>query len=75
MTNQWGLPKRPVVADSGYGDATEFRLGLDERGFDYVVEVDPTATAYPADAAPAPRPYTGRGRPPKNSMVPGGDRP
>ena len=65
MTNQWGLPKRPVVSDSGYGDATEFRLGLDERGFDYVVQVDPTATAYPADVTPAPRPYTGRGRPPK----------
>ena len=24
----WGLPKRPVAGDSGYGDATEFRLGL-----------------------------------------------
>ncbi|WP_316691168.1 transposase, partial [Pseudonocardia sp. H11422] len=27
----WGLPARTVVADSGYGDATEFRLGLTER--------------------------------------------
>src|SRR5437764_3981137 len=53
MFNQWGLPKLPVVTDSGYGDATEFRLGLDERGLDYVVEVDPTASAYPGDAAPA----------------------
>ncbi len=32
MTHTWGLPKRPVVSDSGYGDATEFRLGLDQRG-------------------------------------------
>src|SRR5262249_22629877 len=40
-------------------------LGLDERGLDYVVEVEPTASAYPADAAPAPQPYSGRGRPPK----------
>ncbi len=32
QTDQWGLPKLPVVGDSGYGDATEFRLGLDERG-------------------------------------------
>jgi SRSO17 transposase len=62
MTEDWGLPKRPVVADSGYGDATEFRLGLDARGFTYVVEVDPTATAYPADAVPVERPYRGRGR-------------
>jgi SRSO17 transposase len=29
-----------------------------------VVAVDPTATAYPGDAAPAPVPSTGRGRPP-----------
>ena len=64
MTNQWGLPKRPVVSDSDYGDATEFRLGLDERGFDYVLEVDPTATAYPAQALPTVAPYSGRGRPP-----------
>jgi hypothetical protein len=24
----WGLAKLPVVSDSGYGDVTEFRLGL-----------------------------------------------
>jgi SRSO17 transposase len=67
MTNQWGLGKRPVVGDSGYGDATEFRLGLHERGFDYVLEVDPTATAYPADAVPITPAYHGRGRPPAPS--------
>jgi SRSO17 transposase len=64
MTGEWGLDKLPVVADSGYGDATELRLGLDERGMDYVVEVDPTASAYPAQAIPTTAPYTGRGRPP-----------
>lgn len=64
LTDTWGLGKYPVVADSGYGDATEFRLGLHERGFTYVVQVDPTATAYPADVTPTARPYTGRGRPP-----------
>jgi SRSO17 transposase len=64
MTGQWGLPKRPVTGDSGYGDATLFRLGLEERGFTYVLQVDPTATAHPADARPVPRPYSGRGRPP-----------
>jgi hypothetical protein len=61
----WGLPKLPVAGDSGYGDATEFRLGLDARGFDYVLEVDPTATAHPAQALPLTAPYTGRGRPPR----------
>ncbi|WP_009951698.1 transposase, partial [Saccharopolyspora erythraea] len=34
-----GLSDRPVVADSGYGDATAFRLGLDQRGLNYVVAV------------------------------------
>jgi SRSO17 transposase len=37
--DQWGLPRRPVVADAGYGDATEFRLGLTERGLTYVLAV------------------------------------
>jgi hypothetical protein len=25
ITDQWGLPPRPVAADAGYGNATEFR--------------------------------------------------
>lgn len=65
MTTQWELPKRPVVADSGYGDATEFRLGLHERGFTYVVQVAATISAYPHDARPVHPAYSGRGRPPK----------
>ena len=65
MIGEWGLPELPVVADSGYGDCTLFRLGLAERGLSYVVQVDPTATAQPADAVPVTAAYTGRGRPPK----------
>lgn len=34
-----------MAGDSGYGDATEFRLGLTERGLVHVLQVDPTATA------------------------------
>jgi SRSO17 transposase len=64
MSGVWGLPRLPVVGDCGYGDATEFRLGLQERGFEYVLEVDPTAGAYPHDAVPLTPPYSGRGRPP-----------
>ncbi len=60
----WGLAKLPVVADTGYGDITEFRLGLEERGLPYVVAVKPTTSAYPADAVPTAPPYSGRGRPP-----------
>ena len=65
MINEWGLPRLPVAADSGYGDCTLFRLGLAERGLRYAVQVDPTATAYPADAVPLTASYTGRGRPPR----------
>ena len=61
----WGLAQRPVVADAGYGDATGFRLGLDERGLSYVVAVKGATTAYPAEAVPELLPYTpGRGRRP-----------
>uniref|UniRef100_UPI0013C30780 IS701 family transposase n=1 Tax=Allorhizocola rhizosphaerae TaxID=1872709 RepID=UPI0013C30780 len=65
MIGEWGLPHRPVVADSGYGDSTLFRLGVAERGLSYVVQVDPTATAHPAGAVPVAVAYSGRGRPPK----------
>jgi SRSO17 transposase len=64
MTGDWDLPKLPVAGDTGYGDCAEFRQGLDARGFAYVLEVDPTATAQPAAVVPLPRPYSGRGRPP-----------
>jgi SRSO17 transposase len=60
----WGLARRPVVSDSGYGDATEFRLGLDERGLPYVVAVKGTTSAYPAEAVSTAPAYPGRGRPP-----------
>jgi SRSO17 transposase len=63
-TGGWGMAPRPVVADAGYGDTTEFRLGLEERGLPYVVAVKATTSAYPADAVPSAPPYTGRGRPP-----------
>lgn len=60
----WGLPERPVVADAGYGDITEFRLGLEARGVPYAVAVKSTTSAYPVDATPTAPPYAGRGRPP-----------
>jgi SRSO17 transposase len=31
IIGEWGVPRRPVVADAGYGDAAGFRLGLTER--------------------------------------------
>jgi SRSO17 transposase len=61
---RWGHRPPVVVADAGYGDATAFRLGLEERGLGYVMAIKSTTSAYPASAEPATAPYTGRGRPP-----------
>jgi SRSO17 transposase len=60
----WGLAPLPVVGDAGYGDCAEFRLGLEDRGFSYVLAVKATTSAYPAQAEPVTPPYSGRGRPP-----------
>src|SRR5215212_6844977 len=65
LVDEWDTPTLPVVADAGYGDATQFRLGLTERGLPYVLAVTSTATAHPADAAPVTPPYSGTGRPPR----------
>jgi SRSO17 transposase len=43
----WGLTPPLIVADCGYGDAAEFRLGLAERGLSYVVQVSGRLSAYP----------------------------
>jgi SRSO17 transposase len=65
MNNDWALPKLPVCADAGYADATEFRLGLEERGCQYVVAVKETTSAHPEHAQPELIAASGRGRPPK----------
>jgi SRSO17 transposase len=61
----WGLERRVVQADGGYGDITAFRVGLEERSLDYVVQVKGSTSAHPADAAPVTPLYGGIGRPPK----------
>jgi SRSO17 transposase len=61
----WGLERRVVQADGGYGDITAFRTGLEERELEYVVQVKGGQTsAQPADAVPVAPAYRGRGRPP-----------
>jgi SRSO17 transposase len=53
-----------VQADGGYGDVTAFRIGLEERELEYVVQVKGTTSAHRADAASIAPAYRGRGRPP-----------
>jgi SRSO17 transposase len=60
----WGLERRVVQADGGYGDITAFRTGLQERDLEYVVQVKGVTSAQPADAVPVAPEYQGRGRPP-----------
>ena len=61
----WGLEPKIVQADGGDGDITAFRVGLEERELQYVVQVKGATSAHPADAAPITPAYQGRGRPPK----------
>jgi len=60
----WGLTKKPVVADAGYGESTEFRDGLVQRGLRYVVGIPSTHLIWPPGARPRVAPRTGTaGRP------------
>jgi SRSO17 transposase len=59
----WGLARRVVQADGGYGDITRFRTGLEERDLEYIVQVKGVTSAQPADAAPITPAYAGMGRP------------
>jgi SRSO17 transposase len=62
------LPRAPVVADAGYGVATEFREGLSRRGLLYAVGVSEEVTVWPEGSEPLPpKPRRAHcaGRPPK----------
>jgi len=62
------LPRAPVVADAGYGTATEFRDGLTARQLLYAVGISEDATVWPegsAPLAPAPPQAHRPGRPAK----------
>lgn len=60
-----GLEPAVILADGGYGEISEFRLGLEERELDYVVQVKGTTSAYNEDVRPESPVYSGMGRPPK----------
>jgi len=63
--DQWGLSPPVLVADAGYGDAGEFRQGLEDREIGYVVQVKADTSAYPEQTRPTVAPYAGRGRRPR----------
>jgi SRSO17 transposase len=63
---QWGLVTNTLLADAGYGEITEFREALAERGYSYVVGVPGTIVVWPPGAGPIPPeklPKSARGRP------------
>jgi SRSO17 transposase len=61
----WGLVPPVVVADAGYGESGELRLGLEARGLAYVVQVKATTSAYPEAVGQQVAPYPGQGRRPR----------
>jgi SRSO17 transposase len=65
LRDEWGLEAKPVLGDGGFGDITEFRSGLAERGLDYVLQVKGATSAYADDVRPERPDYAGRGRPSK----------
>src|SRR3954447_6121939 len=60
-----GVPGGVVLADAGYGDEADFRVGVDARGRRYVLGIRSATTVWPPGDAPLPpAPWSGRGRPP-----------
>jgi len=53
----WQIRRRVVVADAGYGDATEFREGIEDMGLPYAVGVSGVPTIWRPGVTPSiPRP-------------------
>lgn len=48
-----GIRRHPVLADAGYGDATEFRSGIATRGLHYVVGVSSVPTIWRPGVIPS----------------------
>jgi SRSO17 transposase len=66
---EWEVPPGVIVADAGYGIATEFRAGLRARGLKYVVGITREVTVWRGGVKRGPAPaYQGHGRPRKGSL-------
>lgn len=61
----WGIEAPVILGDGAYGDITEFRLGLQERELQYVLDVKGGTSAYGEGVQPERPEYKGAGRPPK----------
>ena len=60
-----GVPVGVVLGDAGYGDETDFRVGVHDLGLRYVLGLRPGTGVWPPGQAPLPPlPWSGRGRPP-----------
>lgn len=60
----WGLKKRPVIADAGFGGSAEFRDALTERGCPYLVGIAGHHLCWPPGSHPKkPKRTSRRGRP------------
>src|ERR687894_1693374 len=60
-----GVPVGVVLGDAGYGDETDFRVGVHDLGLRYVLGLRPGTCVWPPGQAPLPPlPWSGRGRPP-----------
>lgn len=59
----WGLDKRVVLADAGYGDCMEFRQELRNRGLPYVLGILSTIVVWRPGEGPEPPPEGSTARP------------
>jgi SRSO17 transposase len=66
----WGIEPPVVLADGAYGDITEFRSGLEQRGLCYVLDVKGATSAYREDVGRERPDYQGRGRSPVARLDP-----
>jgi SRSO17 transposase len=60
-----GVPAGVVLGDAGYGDETDFRVGVSALDLRYVLGIRSGTSVWPPGQAPLPpKPWSGRGRPP-----------
>jgi SRSO17 transposase len=60
----WGLSPPAILADSAYGDISDFRLALEARELDYLVQVKGGTSAYAEEVRREISDYAGKGRRP-----------